>query len=246
MKKQTLFAASSTGPLLWQQISAFRLDDPTAVLPFSRKLAREQGWDQAFTQRAIQEYKRFIYLCCISPGGASPSAIVDKVWHQHLLYTENYWVAFCEQTLGRYIHHHPSLGGPAEKQRHEAWQASTWEQYRRCFGEDPPAAFWLDEKVSFPSSVSVPLTRLFRRGLTFLLFFFLLLLFPGCNGASPTNFILFGLLVFWAVRTATSKPGKSSGDSIDSSCSSTCGGDSSCGSSCGGGCGSGCGGCSGS
>ncbi|TWF45678.1 hypothetical protein FHW36_1011609 [Chitinophaga polysaccharea] len=246
MKTQTSFAALSA-PLLWQQISAFRLDDPKAVLPFSRKLAREQRWDQAFTQRAIQEYKRFIYLCCISPGGASPSAIVDKVWHQHLLYTENYWVAFCEQTLGRYIHHHPSSGGLAERKRHEAWQAGTWEQYRRCFGEDPPAAFWLDEKVSFPSSVLATLTRLFRPGLTFLLFFFLLLLFPACNGASPTNLVLFGLLVFWAVKTATSKPGKSSNDTSGSSCSSACGGDSSgCSSGCGGGCGSGCGGCSGS
>lgn len=27
----------------------------------------------------IEEYKKFVYLCCILPNGASPSKIIDKV-----------------------------------------------------------------------------------------------------------------------------------------------------------------------
>ncbi|MGC4100084.1 glycine-rich domain-containing protein [Ferruginibacter sp.] len=84
---------------LWKKIQTFQLDDPTSAFPFSRKLAKENHWEQSFTNRAIEEYKKFIFLCCISPSGASPSAIVDEVWHLHLTYTDNYWNRFCRETL---------------------------------------------------------------------------------------------------------------------------------------------------
>lgn len=97
----------NTDPL-WLKISSFPLDDPAANFPFSRKLVKENNWDIAFTEGAIHAYKRFMYLCCVLSEGASPSPVIDQVWHLHLLYTKNYWEDFCEKTLGRKIHHHPS------------------------------------------------------------------------------------------------------------------------------------------
>ncbi len=49
---------------VWEKISVFRLDDPASVVRFSARLAREQGWSKAFTLKAIEEYRRFIYLAC--------------------------------------------------------------------------------------------------------------------------------------------------------------------------------------
>jgi hypothetical protein len=80
----------------WTRIKDFSLDNPNVDFPFSKKLAKEENWTENFTKRAIEEYKKFVYLCCILPKGASPSEIVDKVWHMHLIYTQNYWEEFCQ------------------------------------------------------------------------------------------------------------------------------------------------------
>ena len=127
---------------LWNKIRSFSIDDGTAVVPFSAKLAASQGWSVEFTQRAIEEYKRFILLCCISEKGASPSQTVDEVWHLHLTYTQSYWTDFCRNTLGRDIHHHPSAGGDQENHRHREWYKETLQLYRTVFGSDPPADIW--------------------------------------------------------------------------------------------------------
>lgn len=64
---------------LWKRIQHFSLDHPDADFPFSKKLAKEENWTSSFTAKAIEEYKKFVYLCCTLPNGASPSGIVDKV-----------------------------------------------------------------------------------------------------------------------------------------------------------------------
>lgn len=123
---------------LWQKIDTFPLDDPA----FTQKLAKENNWTAHFTARTIREYKRFIYLCCILPKGASPPPVVDEVWHLHILYTVNYWEEFCDKTLGRKLHHHPSKGGSEEKERHVNWLQDTIEYYGFIFGEEPPKDIW--------------------------------------------------------------------------------------------------------
>lgn len=133
---------------LWEKIQNFQLDDPASVFPFSKKLAQQNKWTNTFTGRAIEEYKKFIYLCCISPNGASPSVIVDEVWHMHLTYTDNYWNAFCKNTLLKDIHHHPSKGGTAEKHKHVNWYTATLSLYQKEFNQLPPADIWPEEQAS--------------------------------------------------------------------------------------------------
>jgi hypothetical protein len=113
----------------WIRIRDFEIDEPGISFPFSKKLATEQKWSEAFTRRAIDEYKKFIYLCIASPNGASPSPIIDAVWHLHLTYTTSYWKEFCGNAAGREIHHHPSKGGGDEDEKHHAWYDETLELY---------------------------------------------------------------------------------------------------------------------
>lgn len=126
---------------LWERILSFQIDDGKASLPFSTRLATEQKWSADFTQRAILEYKRFIFLCCVLEKGASPSKIVDEVWHLHLTYTHSYWNDFCKNTLGQELHHIPSSGGDAEDDKHRQWYTDTLTQYKRYFNA-PPADIW--------------------------------------------------------------------------------------------------------
>lgn len=145
---------------LWEKIRTFQLDDPTSAFPFSKKLAKENSWTTVFTNRAIEEYKKFIFLCCISPTGASPSTVVDEVWHMHLTYTDNYWNEFCKKILSKEIHHQPSKGGNTENEKHINWYDETLKLYEKQFHNKPPADIWpvnqqlpeiIDEPVYEPS-----------------------------------------------------------------------------------------------
>ena len=146
------------GDALWLRIENYVFDEPGAAAPFSAKLTREQGWQSLFTERVLTEYRRFIYLCCISPTGASPSQTVDEAWHMHLTYTVDYWQRFCRDTLQRDIHHHPSAGGAEEKDRHRKWYRQTLKLYADTFGEQPPHDIWppLPAVEILPVPVAVP------------------------------------------------------------------------------------------
>jgi len=127
---------------LWERISSFSPDKAGAQLPFSRRLAKENGWPADFAARAIEEYKRFVYLAMAAGHPVSPSDAVDQVWHLHLTYTENYWKQFCAEILREPLHHQPTEGGPAEHDKFKDWYRRTKASYRDHFGEEPPRELW--------------------------------------------------------------------------------------------------------
>lgn len=232
---------------LWNRIQGFSLDAPDADFPFSKKLAKEENWSLDFARKAIEEYKRFVYLCCILPDGASPSKIVDKVWHLHLIYTQNYWEEFCPNILKKPLHHHPSKGGFNENFKHQHWFSNTLKSYKEIFQSEAPQEIWYEQEKVYPK------TNWWRR-LQLIPFFGLLLLLSSCLGEivitiASIFFSLLGIFAFGIVinlfQNTNGRNNKDSGSSGGSSCS---GGNScSSGSSCGGGgsCGGGCGGCGG-
>lgn len=186
---------------LWKRIEQYQIDDPVASVKFSDKLALYQQWSPLFTTRAIQEYKRFIFLCCISPTGASPPPIVDEVWHLHLTYTQDYWKVFCNQVLQQEIHHFPSKGGPAEKQKHNDWYTETLVLYAAVFDEEPPADIWIKPQPAITGtdwSLSTDPPKLsYHHYLWFLLF---PLLIPFTHGqVSPFGLTGGEFLVFYGL-----------------------------------------------
>lgn len=141
---------NATQLTLWDKIERFPIDDGTATIPFSARLAKEQRWTKKFTESAILEYKRFIFLCCVLDKGASPSKTVDEVWHLHLTYTRSYWENFCRDTLGQELHHIPSQGGHEEDSRHQQWYEETLAHYKTFFGSDPPDDIWPPPGIQAP------------------------------------------------------------------------------------------------
>ena len=51
---------------LWTKIQAFQFSEKDTTFPFQARLARENNWTIEFTERVIEEYRRFMFLCCIS------------------------------------------------------------------------------------------------------------------------------------------------------------------------------------
>jgi hypothetical protein len=136
-------------PELWEKISRFELDDPAAALSFTDRLARENGWPLPFALRAVAEYKRFMFLLCVTDHPLTPSDAVDQVWHLHLLYTRSYWIDFCQYTLERPIHHGPTRGGTQEQAKFNDWYARTLARYAAVFGQEAPAALWPAPAIRF-------------------------------------------------------------------------------------------------
>jgi len=226
--------------VLWQKIQEHRFDDPDSAFPFSARLAAEEGWDHEFAALAIEEYRKFIFLCCIAPEGAAPSAIVDKVWHLHLTYTVDYWEVFCAQVLGRKLHHYPSKGGRGERQKHTALRNTTLALYKDIFGAAPPAALW-SMPAGWPGRA---LNRVPEKTKLRVWLLLPLLLLAGCSEGAVmvaiAGLFLFALVrqIFKAAGEGEASTTKKTKQEQQSSCS---GGGSDCGSS---DCGCSCGGCS--
>lgn len=124
---------------LWQKILNFDLDNPLSPYGFSTRLSKEHKWTKSFTQKAILEYKKFMYLACTSDKMISPCEIVDKVWHQHIIFTESY-TFFCN-IIGKQIHHIPSNHSKKQQETLSLAAQETREQYINVFG-NPPQDIW--------------------------------------------------------------------------------------------------------
>lgn len=134
---------------LWTQLAAFDLNDPEASFSFTDRLARENGWSIEFSLRCVEEYKRFIFLICITDYSLTPSDQVDQVWHLHLLYTRSYWDEMCEGILKMKIHHGPTKGGEVQRDLFNDLYTKAKQRYSEVFLEEPPLDIWPKNEVRF-------------------------------------------------------------------------------------------------
>ncbi len=120
---------------LWTAALQFNFDDPVSECGFSLRLADENRWTKDFTQKAIIEHKKFMYLAAVSEQMVSPSEIIDIVWHQHLIFTQSY-TRFCG-LLGKNIQHIPSTHNKEEFEKFKQAKARTNQLYFDTFGDQP-------------------------------------------------------------------------------------------------------------
>jgi len=138
---------------IWEKVSLFEIDDEGSSMTFTDRLARDNGWSMEFTIRTVEEYKKFIFLNCITTHPLTPSDQVDQAWHLHLLYTHSYWDDLCEHTIGRKIHHGPTKGGNSEQDKFTNWYEKTLELYIKKFDENPPEDIWPPSEIRFSDVV---------------------------------------------------------------------------------------------
>ena len=134
---------------LYQRIQNFALDQPEDKFFFSKKLAKENNWSVNYTQQAIAEYKKFVFLAVVADHVVTPSDQVDQVWHLHLTYTHSYWQEFCPNILQMPLHHDPSRGGVREQSKYQKCYQQTLESYENFFGEIPPENIWPTPEIRF-------------------------------------------------------------------------------------------------
>ena len=165
---------------LWKRINEFSFeDDKKNVIEFSflQRLAKENNWRISKAKRAIEEYRKFLFLCSVE-GNCTPSDDVDQVWHLHLQYTKNYWEVLCETVLKKKLHHIPTTGGVQQKNLFANQYQKTCEKYEDYFG-DISKEFWPKVETYSSQKLTYDSSRyfLFRKSLLFpllLLFSFLI------------------------------------------------------------------------
>ncbi|MET1413095.1 hypothetical protein ABVF61_12545 [Roseibium sp. HPY-6] len=135
-------------PELWKRISECHPDDVEADFPFSRRLARDNGWTHDYALSVITEYQRFAYLCRMKSGMVTPSDEVDQAWHLHLTYTRHYWGVF-KDALGGALHHMPTKGGAGQATLFREAYQKTLDLYETEFSTRPPEDIWPSPDVRF-------------------------------------------------------------------------------------------------
>ncbi len=120
----------------------------------SRRLARENGWPEAYARRVLREYTRFLALAMSSEHEVSPSEQIDQAWHLHLLDSARYR-RFCRDVLGGRLDHRPSDGSCQDRARHVRAYEQTLDSYRRSFGEPAPWDIWPSSERRFGADLCV-------------------------------------------------------------------------------------------
>lgn len=130
---------------LWQKVEAFQFDTPTTQRTFAQRIARDNAWTDAYTQRVIMEYKRFMFLLATTNEMLAPCDAVDQVWHMHLIYSKSYWLGFCQDILQKWIHHNPSEGKAQDADKYKTAYRRTKERYYEVFRVEPTSDIWYDD-----------------------------------------------------------------------------------------------------
>lgn len=66
---------------------------------------------------------------------------MDEVWHQHLIYSRDYWTIWCGDVLQAPLHHDPTSGGATAQAVYRRQYAETLALHERFFGP-PSSVVW--------------------------------------------------------------------------------------------------------
>lgn len=144
---------------LWERIRNYKFNDlvPKSTLEdivellggknapvraFANKIMKKHRLPRAFTFRAIEEYKKFVYLGVISDFIVTPSKYIDLIWHEHLLFSKAYR-EFCNDVIEYQFDHQPELITTEDQTEIFTMQyLETLDLYRKEFGMEPPENIW--------------------------------------------------------------------------------------------------------
>ena len=146
-------------PDLWKKIKEVEFDAIALNGTFSEHLAASNGWTPSFAQRAIREYKKFMYLSAVSERSLVPSDVVEQVWRMHLTDTRHYWGTFCKM-IGKPIHHVKVGQHVAESTATIAEYEHTRTFYEEEFKQPPRSEFW--PVATSPHAINPPMERVNR------------------------------------------------------------------------------------
>jgi hypothetical protein len=129
-------------PSIWENISAVLGPGNASTKAFANKIMKKHKLPKVFVYRAIEEYKKFIYLGIISDFYVTPSKYIDIIWHEHILFSKGYR-DFCNNVIHYQFDHQPELVATQDQTDiFTAQYEETLELYKTEFGMEPPENIW--------------------------------------------------------------------------------------------------------
>jgi hypothetical protein len=138
---------------LYDRLLDFEFDEPDTGLTFAHCLARKNGWSLTFTDRVIDEYRKFLFLACEADHAVSPPKHVDCAWRLHVTYTRSYWNELCPKVLRKQLHRARTEDGRDEHDLCSELYDQTLASYERYFGDSPPRDIWPPAEQRIPQPV---------------------------------------------------------------------------------------------
>lgn len=125
----------------WHVLKSYPLGGTEHEL-FLDQLEEDLGWDSLTCLRTILEYKKFLYLNCITTKTVVPSDKVSEIWQQHFSFEADYQEAVCTRILNQEIDNTPSMQRQLSIQylKNEYWH--TLYLYEKTFEVAPPTDIW--------------------------------------------------------------------------------------------------------
>ena len=113
------------------------------------RTAKGYGWTGQQADEAEEWYKNFLKLCYLNRRQpvAALGEDADLLWHQHILYTDQYR-RDCKALFGHYLDHDP-IDGPASAADRKAFERSR-DLYLKEFGDLPDVMAFRCLKVPPP------------------------------------------------------------------------------------------------
>lgn len=129
---------------LWQRLRSYSFPLQVGDSSLERHLIEKTRLGAAKAARAVEEYRRFLYLAAISGEPVAPSPLIDRVWHTHIQDTRAYVEGFSRDVVGKMIHHSPGRTKAADDPAYQR----TLDLYAVEFKEQPfrkvwPSQHWL-------------------------------------------------------------------------------------------------------
>ena len=87
-------------PRLWKKIQQL---DVSLII---ERMVFKYKWSKKRVQKAISDYRQFLYLTQVFELPLSPTNDVDIIWHDHILHTAKY-AADCDKLFDTFLHHYP-------------------------------------------------------------------------------------------------------------------------------------------
>ena len=117
-------------------------------------MARYPHLDETETAQILQGLREYFQVCNVAGRRmvSMPSQAVDVAWHEFILFTRKYQ-KFCDQALGRFLHHTPAeaMAAPTQAQTgiKRAWRiACAREKINPKQPERLPLLFGLDVELN--------------------------------------------------------------------------------------------------
>lgn len=129
-------------------------DDSTII---SRLQKKHPEWSKPYTETLIRQYKRFLHTAANCDTELVPTKDVDEVWHEHILFTKDYFVNWKEY-LGKLVHHNPEKLG--ENKDYSKLFENTQKQIEKKKSISKTTVKIKPKKLEKKKSVSAPISHI--------------------------------------------------------------------------------------